>query len=475
MNESPRPRFSLRDLLARVRRRFPWPSAEPPIVRPDGNVDAERLRAQVGVIRKAFRGLGEVAVAGPQGGRRAKDDADAIYLFQPGVALVRDNTEERRYYDEFADFFKRRAGQFKERQPVRRDGVRLPDGLVMVEMPSRSDEADAVLVTLGEIDDERRELGLEGVVAQPDHVLYVTATGRLCPYTEPEEPPVSEPVPARTGDTTAGEGVRVSVVDTGLWLQATQSPETDWLAGVTPADPQDVENVTSSAIHEYAGHGTFIAGIIRCLAPSTAIEVEGALPDGGAVYESRLCEELHEALTDRSDPHLISISAGTHTRDNLGLLGFEILAENLGLTDGTKGLVVAAAGNDGSDVPFYPAAFPWVISVGALDEQGFVADYSNFGDWVDVWARGSNLVNAFPGGTYTCHEPPNTGQVRNFKYLAQWSGTSFATPVVTGAIAAQMSGSGNLDDPKKAFDQIEAAAQKCQDRRANGGKHLGPL
>ena len=85
MNESPRPRFSLRDLLARVRRRFPWPSAEPPIVRPDVNLDAERLRAQVGVIRKAFRGLGEVAVAGPEGGRRAKDDADAIYLFQPGV------------------------------------------------------------------------------------------------------------------------------------------------------------------------------------------------------------------------------------------------------------------------------------------------------------------------------------------------------------------------------------------------------
>ena len=55
-----------------------------------------------------------------------------------------------------------------------------------------------------------------------------------------------------------------------------------------------------------------------------------------------------------------------------------------------------------------------MISVGALDEQGFVADYSNFGDWVDVWARGSNLVNAFPEGTYTCHEPPNTGQVRNF-------------------------------------------------------------
>lgn len=478
MSESPRPGFSFRDLFAQVRRRFPWPPIKPPFDRPDPDpvdVDAERCRAQVAVIRRAFRGLGDVAVAGPEGPRRAKDDADALYLFRPGVALVRDNTEEQRYYDEFVEFFTRRDSVFEGRAPTRRDDVRLPDGLVMVDMPSRSDEADAVLVTLEELDDERRARGIREALAQPDHVVYVTAIGRFCPYTEPEEPPVSEPVPGMVNDPSAGEGIRVSVVDTGLWMQATQSPDTDWLAGVTPADQDDVETVSSSAIHEYAGHGTFVAGIIRCLAPRTAIEVEGALPNGGAVFESRLCEELHEALTDRSDPHLISISAGTHTRANLGLLGFEILAENLGLTDGTKGLVVAAAGNDSSDQEFYPAAFPWVVSVGALDEEGFVANYSNFGPWVDVWARGSNLVNAFPEGTYTCHEPPNKGQVRNFKNLAQWSGTSFATPIVTGAIAAQMSTTGNTSDPKKAFNQLVQAAPTCKDAKAGGGKHLGPL
>jgi hypothetical protein len=330
-------------------------------------------------------------------------------------------------------------------------------------------------VTLDEIDAERRELRLDGVVAQPDHVLYVTATGRLCPATEPEEPPCADPVPARTRDASAGDGVRVAVVDTGLWVQATTSSDTDWLAGVTPADPLDVEDVDPHAIHEYAGHGTFVAGVIRCLAPRAAVTVEGALPHGGAVFESNICEQLHQALTERADPQLVSISAGTYTRANLGLLGFEILAETHGLTDGTKGLVVAAAGNDSSSDPFYPAAFPWVVAVGALDEAGNVASYSNYGPWVDVWARGSNLVNAFPEGSYTCSEPPNKGQVRNFKYLAQWSGTSFSTPVVTGAIAAHMSGTGNTSDPQKAFDELTAAAATCKDSKAGGKKHLGPL
>ncbi len=476
MSETPRPNLSLRDILAQIQRRFPWPPIKRPTDRPNSDdVAAERARIQVEIIRRAFRKIGDVAAAGPQGPSIAEDDADARYLYQPGVALVRDNTDDRRWYEEFTEFFTRRDDLFADRAPVRREDVRLPEGLVMVEMPTRADEADQVLKTLEELDQDRRERNLEGVVAQPDHVLYVTIYGRYCPATEPEEPQVNEPVPARSTDTSIGAKVKISVVDTGLWEPATQSSDTAWLTGVTPADAQDLESINQNDIHEYAGHGTFVAGIIKCLAPGAAVEVEGALPNGGAVYESRIVEELREALADTTDPQLISISAGTHTRDNLGLLGFEILAENHGLTDGTKGLVIAAAGNDSSSDPFYPAAFPWVISVGALDEEGNVADYSNYGCWVDVWARGSNLVNAFPPGTYVCKETPNKGQMRHFKHLAQWSGTSFATPIVTAAIAAQMSATDNYLDPKKAFDEIDAAAPKCRDKIASGRKHIGPL
>lgn len=475
MSESARPSFSLRDLISQIRRRFPWPPIKLPVDMADRDPHAaERLNAQIEVIREAFAeafGDDAVPVVGRKGAGRSGDD-DLDFLYHPRRMLVRDGDDFellRRFFTDphRSDDF---DGELRRLNEPERD---LP---LQVEVPLRRDGKDPILRTLMEIDrahPERR--ARREPIAQPDHIVYVTGYGRMCPFTEPEEPRVAEPVPALTSDTSAGDGVRISVVDTGLWLQATTSNDTSWLDGVAIADAEDEEVVNSANIHKYAGHGTFVAGIIRCLAPKAAIEVEGALPYGGAVYESRLCEELREALTDRSDPQIVSISAGTHTRENLGLLGFQILAENHGLTDGTKGIVVAAAGNDSSSDEFYPAAYPWVIAVGALDERGNVASYSNYGPWVDVWARGSNLVNAFPEGTYYCYEPPNNGQQRDFKFLAQWSGTSFATPVVTGAIAAQMSATQNFDDPQKAFDQLAKAASVCKDPKASGRKHVGPL
>jgi len=105
-----------------------------------------------------------------------------------------------------------------------------------------------------------------------------------------------------------------------------------------------------------------------------------------------------------------------------------------------KGLaVLAPAGNDGWSERMYPAAYPWVGSVGALDASGTGrAQYSNRGPWVDVWAPGTDLVNAFASGTFTTTEtqPP---EQRTFQGMARWSGTSFATPTVAGMVAARAS------------------------------------
>ncbi|KAA1424047.1 S8 family serine peptidase [Nocardioides antri] len=476
MSDSPRPSFSLRDLLSKIRRRFPWPPIKPPITAPDQDrLARDRARAQVDVIRKAFaKAFGDdVAVAGPEGPRRAEDDADVKYLYHPRRLLVRDGDDFEALTRFFTDPDRH---EMFEGEP-RRVSEPVPGKLVVVEVPVRRDGADDVLATLDDIDEafperaERRE-----PLAAPDHVLYVTAVGKLCPETEPEVPRGLDPVPPRATDESAGAEVRVAVVDTGWWKAAATHPATDWISDVT-SDPEDEEVLAGSTIHEYAGHGTFVAGVVKCVAPKARVEIEGALTHGGAVYESQICEQLQEALHDNDLPQIVSISAGTHTRNNMGLLGLEILAAHKGLDDGVKTIVVAAAGNDETDDEFYPAAYPWVIGVGSVDPDGKRSDFSNYGKWVKAYARGRDLVNAFPKGTYTCHYPENkdpvTGapDVRQFDGLARWSGTSFATPIVAGAIAAHMSATGNLVEPWRAWQELSTAAPAGPD----GTPLIGPL
>ena len=132
-----------------------------------------------------------------------------------------------------------------------------------------------------------------------------------------------------------------------------------------------------------------------------------------------------------------------------------------------------AAGNDGERCqPFWPAAYApryqqsrAVIAVGALRQDGLGrACFTNYGDWVSVYAPGERLVNAFTTGEYvnthdntqdcryypggkpedplyprcTCVTAGGQGEHVKFTGLASWSGTSFATPIMAGHIARRM-------------------------------------
>jgi subtilisin family serine protease len=96
--------------------------------------------------------------------------------------------------------------------------------------------------------------------------------------------------------------------------------------------------------------------------------------------------------------------------------------------------VVAAAGNDGTDHVVYPAAFPSVTSVGAVDDLRGRASYSNFGPWVRASAQGK-WVSSYFGGNRTV-----TIDGQKFRGYASWEGSSFAAPVVAARIATEIGG-----------------------------------
>jgi hypothetical protein len=265
-------------------------------------------------------------------------------------------------------------------------------------------------------------------IATPDHVLTAAQIMHPCSATEPQQVyPTAGPYPAVCRD--GGAGVRIYQADTGLVTGAAQT--FPWLAGVHgEPDPRE----SNGTILPYGGHGTFVAGVLRCMAPQAQVHVANVFDTAGSATESEVAMRLKAAFGFGFE--ILHITASCLTRKNIPPLALEGFLELLRPYKGV--LCVAEAGNNYTRRPAWPGAFPDVLAVGALaTDWRRRADFSNHGGWVDVYAPGENLINAIGSGTYTYQIPPETGQV-TFTGLAQWSGTSFSAPIVTGLIAARM-------------------------------------
>jgi len=311
----------------------------------------------------------------------------------------------------------------------------------------------------GALEAVRQLLG-EGA-ATPDHVLTVCAVVSPCPATEPQAVEYGiEPQPGLRTDNN-GQGVLIYIADTGL-LEGADSSHS-WLAGVQRAShpdgtPQDwdlsADPDPQRIVPPYAGHGTFVAGVARCMAPRADVIVSNVFKTAGSALESEFVLELTRALDLGVDIFNLSVTAPT--RNNLPMLAFEGW---LRLLDQYKGVqCVASAGNSGVRNPSWPAAFPQILSVGALTADGQDrADFSNHGGWVDLYAPGRDLVNAYATGTYKYDDDPYAGEEARFFGMARWSGTSFSAPIVTGLIAARMSVTG--EDGREAAAALLSKAQ----------------
>ena len=388
------------------------------------------------------------------------DPGRAEYLFRRGLVLARDADVER-VHRALTESFVQAGGQVEDRSLLRWDGRQLWDkrgpglpepvaGVTAIPLPQATPEF--AQVDWYERLDQRLGVG----VATPDHVVHITGNAGGCPATEPEtavgrvDPAVDSSV------ATSGRGVRVTVVDTGLIPEVALN--TGWLGGVT-GDPEPPD------LRRYRAHGTFIAGVVRAMAPQAEVHVLNTYRAGGGIFESDLAPALERAMTD--NPDVISMSAGTRTRHGRALVTMQNFWHQRLEHSGT--VLVAAAGNDGDRGPFYPAGFRWAVGVGALAVDETLASYSNFGGWVKVFARGSDIVNAYPNGPITYYEPQNQdlppAAVDN--WLASWSGTSFSTPLVSGLIAARMTWSG--ETAREAADALLSRA------RGQALRGIGPV
>jgi subtilisin family serine protease len=220
-----------------------------------------------------------------------------------------------------------------------------------------------------------------------------------------------------------------------------RSPDRDWghvhlhrgwhsnpeIDAVDDEDEPDDDN--SGLLDFQAGHGTFIAGIVRQICPDAEIHPAGVLSSFGEGSVARVRSTIRRLTTLCGPFDLVVMSFGTCLpNDDPGLFGAR-LQSLVG-----DAVAVAAAGNMRTCRPYFPAALPGVIGVGGLDRAG-PAWFTNFGCWVDACAPAVDSVSTFFADV-TERFPGQPD--RHFSGWARWSGTSFAAPRVAGAIAQEM-------------------------------------
>ncbi len=173
-------------------------------------------------------------------------------------------------------------------------------------------------------------------------------------------------------------------------------------------DLGNVEVIENGRIGETPGaHGTLIAGVIAATR-GNGFGISGAAPNatvvaipvcrpGPTTGSADICQ-LYDLVLG-SDA---AWAAGARIF-NLSLVGPKnaVLERTVARLDSLGGVVVAAAGNEGEQTPRYPAAYPAVVSVGAVDRDDTLWPQSNRGRTVEITAPGVEVVSTAPGGGFT--------------------------------------------------------------------------
>jgi len=252
------------------------------------------------------------------------------------------------------------------------------------------------------------------------------------PATAPRKSTVRPSAAPKTMPTQAGGtgACRVVVVDTGLaadpFLPAGLRAQS---AGRGIRDEPDADD--DGNLDPAAGHATFIAALVEQLAPDARVEVRQVLSTFGDGSDSDVADTLWTLVDD--PPDVVNLSFAGYSESDVAPLAIRNAVAEL-VARGTA--VVAAAGNDATCRPAWPASLDGVVGVGALGPAG-PAWFTNHGPWVRACAPGVDVVSRF----FEVPISPAASQQSDVKALtevarwAAWSGTSFAAPIVAGVLA----------------------------------------
>jgi len=260
-------------------------------------------------------------------------------------------------------------------------------------------------------------------------------------------------------DTCQGsEQVVVAVIDTGADYNHRDLQGNMWcneaeLNGVPGVDDDDNGYVDDIHGYNFAygnsdpmddhGHGTHCAGTIAAVgnngldtagicwnARVMALKILDAAGDGTS---ADAVPAIYYAVANGAD--VISMSWGGDEES-------QAIKEAIAYARRQGVLIVAAAGNEDSGVPFYPAAYSEVIAVAATESNDKRWYLSNHGDWVDIAAPGRDILSLRAAGV-------SSATAQN-AFTTRMSGTSMAAPHVTGACALLLA-----TDPLLSCEQVE--------------------
>jgi Subtilase family len=165
-------------------------------------------------------------------------------------------------------------------------------------------------------------------------------------------------------------------------------------------------------VDNFDTHGTHVHSVLRQHCPRCEVHTLNLHGDLALLSVIHALRQVHtqSQADDRSITTLVNLSLGTYTYD-------QDLYTAVRTLEASGHVLIAAAGNDNTDRPFYPAAFREVLGVcSSARHTKLKAAYSNFGAWVSLCAPGLQYVS----------RPLQRGEIA--------SGTSLAAPMVAGVL-----------------------------------------